>query len=201
MNHDSGLATLLKGEETKSGSFSNLHAFGFLDRTCQPDLLLGGTHEVLARAIHEEYVLHQTRIGETPQSNPSMVPWQELPEGLKESNLHQADHIGLKLQAVGCYVVPLTDWDADPLEFSEEEVEIMARMEHERFVSERLGEGWTLAPGSKDIAAKTSPYMVPWDQLSEQIKDFDRNTVKALPEFLATAGFEVVRLSRRGKFE
>src|SRR5207248_2665129 len=79
-------------------------------RTCTPELLLGGTNEALARMIHEEYVRQQQKLGQTTETNPSMVPWDELPEGLKESNRRQADDIGRKLREVGYCHTPTLDW-------------------------------------------------------------------------------------------
>ncbi len=192
LEHETGLATLLHGAE--DNAFLDLHGFGLLDRTCQPELVLGGTHEILARAIHEDYVRRQRELGDTPESNPSRVPWDELPEDLKESNRQQADHIGVKLKAVGCGVAPLTDWDAERFQFSAEEVELMAKMEHQRFVEERLAAGWTYAAGAKTMERKTSPILVPWEELPESEKEKDRNPVRGLPRFLARAGLQVYRL-------
>jgi hypothetical protein len=49
MAEEGGLAKLLLGEQTGKMLFGNLHAFGLLNQTCTADLLLGGTHEMLAR--------------------------------------------------------------------------------------------------------------------------------------------------------
>jgi hypothetical protein len=192
LEHETGLATLLRGAE--EGAFQDLHGFGLLDRTCQPEMILGGTHEILARAIHEEYVRRQKGLGDTPESNPVLVPWDELPEDLKESNRQQADHIGVKLKAIGYGIAPLTDWDAERMQFTAQQVELMAQMEHRRFVEERLSAGWTYAPGDKDMRRKTSPILVAWEELSESEKEKDRNPVRELPHFLARAGLQVCRL-------
>jgi hypothetical protein len=192
LEHETGLATLLHGAE--DNAFRHLHGFGLLDRTCQPEMILGGTHEILARAIHEDYVTRQRELGDTPTSNPSLVPWGDLPEDLKESNRHQADHIGVKLKAIGYGIAPLTDWDAERLQFTAEEVELMAQMEHQRFVEERLRAGWAHAPGPKSAEQRTSPDLVAWDELSESAKEKDRGTVRGLPSFLAKAGLQVYRL-------
>ena len=69
-----------------------------LDQTCTPQLVLGGTHEILARAFHEEYVRAQLAAKETLQTNPLLVPWEELSAEVKEGNYRQADHIGFKLK-------------------------------------------------------------------------------------------------------
>lgn len=193
MAHQAGLAALIQGEDEEEGGFSNLHTFGLLDKTCKPDLLLAGTVELLARAIHDEYVRSQAEKGFTAQTNPAMVSWEKLPESLKESNRSQADHIGIKLRAVGYGIMPLADWGAEPFEFSPEQIELMAEIEHERWMEERLADGWSYATGEKDTERKTSPYLIPWNALSEEIKEYDRETVRAMPAFLKEAGFQIYR--------
>jgi hypothetical protein len=194
MVQQSGLATLLYGGYSRDGAFKNLHAFGLLDQTCTLDLVLGGTHEILARSLHEEYVRHQEQLGQTSQTNPVMVAWDSLPEALKESNRRQVDHIRLKLEAIGADITTLTDWDAEPFEFKLEEIDLMARMEHERWVKERQAEGWKYAPGSKNLNKKTHPDLVPWERLPQSARELNCNAVRDIPAFLAQAGFEIYRL-------
>jgi len=194
MSQEAGLASLLQ-ESAVDEELRGLYAFGLLGKTCRPELFLNGTHEILAQAIHEEYLREQQATGQTPKTNPSMLPWNELPENLKESNRSQAGHIGKKLRAIGCGLAPLVDWDADLFSFTKDEIELMARMEHDRWVDERKASGWTYSSGPKDIKKKKSPYLVPWDELPENIRDLDRNTVRALPGFLAKAGFQIERLN------
>lgn len=195
MIHDAGLATLLPIEEDKHKSLATVHAFGLLDCTCTPDLILRGTYEILARAIHEEYVQHEREKGHTLETNPSMVPWDKLPESLKESNRRQAEGIRSKLEAIGCDIAITTDWSPQLVEFSPEEVELMAEMEHDRWVRDRLAAGWRY-DRIKNLERKASPYLVPWAQLSEEIKDRDRNTVRAIPALLAKVRFQVYRVRK-----
>jgi len=56
MIQDKGPAILLKGGEDKQDIFNNLHIFGILEHTCTPDLISRCTYEILARAIHADYV-------------------------------------------------------------------------------------------------------------------------------------------------
>lgn len=158
-----------------------------------------GTHEILARAIHESYRDRQEEKGETRETNASMVPWDQLPENLKESNRRQADHIGIKLKAIGCSIAPMTDWDAKPFKFSKEEIDLMARMEHERWMSERLQAGWTFKEKEKNIEKKTSPDLVPTEKLTEDAKELDQNPVEDLPIYLAKVGFQIYRLNKEIK--
>jgi hypothetical protein len=187
-----GVAALLAGERG-GDAYGALQVFELLDVVCRPDVLLNGQNEVLAQAVHEDYVRHQRKQGATRETNPSMVDWEELPETLRESNRHQAADIGRKLEAVGCDIESLTDWDAPPLAFSTDEVELLARMEHDRWWKEREAAGWTYG-SEKDVEKKTSPYLVPYDELPDDIREYDRNTVRAIPAFLAEAGFAVVRV-------
>jgi hypothetical protein len=177
------------------GEHKELQAFSLLEQTCRAELLTGTTrNELIARAMHDEYVRKQTEDGQTAATNPSMVKWEQLPESLRESNRRQADHIPIKLQAIGCATIPLGDWRAPPLELTADEVERLARIEHDRWMAERLLDGWTYAPGPKDLSRRTTPWLIPWEDMPDEQRDYDRNTVRNLPRFLAQAGLRLVRL-------
>jgi hypothetical protein len=150
--------------------------------------------EELARTIHENYVRRRKAEGHTAVDEPSLVPWEALPEALRESNRDQAADIDAKLAAISCEALK-SDGENDDLpevQFSREEVEQLAKLEHARWEQERRSAGWTFGP-TKDVDRKRSPYLVPWDALSEEIRDLDRDTVSKIPEYLATIGFVVVR--------
>ncbi|MEW6366036.1 MAG: NAD-binding protein [Acidobacteriota bacterium] len=193
MSHDGGLASLMQPLAGGPGTFEDLHAFGMLERACTPELLLSGTHEQLAQAFHEQYVVGREKAGDTPQTNKAMVPWHALPEGLKESNRRQADDVAVKLKAVGCRIMPLADWAQPPLELTREEVELLAKMEHARWCDERRTAGWRYAPPPKNEAKKTSPYLAAWGELDEKTKDIDRDAMRSIPATLARAGFQTYR--------
>lgn len=193
-----GLASLLQRGQGSATELDTLQAFGLLDEVGDADLLLGGTYEVLARATHQEYVRSQMAAGQTPETNHALVPWEELPETLKESNRDQAAHIGSKLRQIGCGIVPWSDWDAESFTFTPEEIELLSESEHERWMAERLRNGWTYGVGTKDVEKKESPYLVPWAELTEEVREWDRVAVRGMPAFLAQVGLQVVRLSPRG---
>lgn len=198
MGQESGLATMIRNERYSLG-FEDIHTFGLLDQTCNLESLLGGTHEVIARAIHYDYVNSRKQAGENSRTNPSMVDWNDLPETLKESNRHQAAHIEVKMKAIGCGIQPLNDWEAASFRFESGEIEQLAELEHQRWVEERRQNGWRFKPGLKNIAKKTSPHMVPWEDLSWEIKESDRYMVRNLPSFLAQAGFQIYRRNGNGQ--
>lgn len=187
MEREGGLALLLR--ERSGADFENLHAFGLLDRTCTPELVLAGSLESLARALHERYRREAEQRGETVSSNPSMSSWSELPDALKDSNRHLASSLREELAAAGFEIAPERDWRAEPRRFTPNEIEGLARIEHERWVTERRRNGWRFTSGPKDVDRRMSPDMVPWEDLTETAKEKDRVIFRALPELLADAGY------------
>jgi hypothetical protein len=152
--------------------------------------------EIIARAIHERY--RQNQKGIKPPDDPAMQPWETLPEPLRESNRQQAGNIEATLRCIGCRVRPAEGCRRAPISFTPEEVEAMAKVAHEQWVAERRSDGWVSGP-ARDVARKVSPYLdVSYADLSEDVKDWDRQAVGAIPEVLAAAGFEVYRLNGAG---
>jgi hypothetical protein len=168
--------------------------FGILDEVCDPETLLGGSTEELARAIHEAFVAEQRAAQSrgpinTPES--SLVPWSELSSELRQQNREQAKDIVQKLNAVGARVVPMLTVRPQPVEFSADDVELMAHMEHDRWTAQKTIDGWKYGPRSEE--KKTHPSLIHYDKLDESEKDKDRDTVRQIPNILATVGIDVVR--------
>lgn len=124
--------------------------------------------------------------------DPAMADWEMLSEDLRESSAQQADHIFWKLRQIRCTVERVTGREPVLLEFTKDEVERLAEIEHGRWNAERLLDGWTW--GEKRVPArKISPYLVSWAVLPEKVKEWDRETVRKIPAFLAKIKLEVRR--------
>jgi len=185
----SSLADLL--ERSASGMLTNVEGFSLLEQACRPEVLLNGYRETLAKAIHADYVRRQCE-GGADRNDPALAPWDALSEKLRASNRAQAADLGEKLRAISCELVPATNWDPPPMPFTPAEVEYLAVLEHQRWETERRQDGWRLGR-NRDPSRKLSPYLVPWNNLPEEIKDLDRDAIRALPTFLARAGFAIAR--------
>jgi RyR domain len=148
--------------------------------------------DALARAIHEDYVRRTGGAEGGPGEDLSLLPWDQLPDTLRNSNRNQALDIERKLEAIGCDIAPESEARRSIDHFSDDEVEQLAQLEHLRWEAERRADGWTYGP-TKDVATKRTPYLVPWDELSEEVRDLDRDTVRQIPDFLRTAHLAVVR--------
>ncbi|HLP46571.1 MAG TPA: RyR domain-containing protein [Candidatus Kapabacteria bacterium] len=194
MNRETGLIKLL---ENQPNTFNRISGFGLLDRVLKPELMDIFTHEMLARNIHDEYVKERLSEGETERINPFLISWDNLPDHIKESNRRQADNIGYKLHAIGCYIIPKYNWNTAPVEFTPGEIEMMAKIEHNLWMEERLKDGWKFAQGLKNTRKKTSPFLIPWTQLPEEEKEKDRDTVRKIPAYLSKAGFQIYRSEKK----
>ncbi|MFZ0493706.1 MAG: RyR domain-containing protein, partial [Acidimicrobiia bacterium] len=149
------------------------------------------TRERMARAAHDAYRTEQAR--EQTFDDPSLREWDRLAPSLQHSNRLQADHIETKLRQIGCEVALVGDHAPAPFEFTDGEVEILGEMEHGRWCAERLTGGWVWGD-QKDVENRISPYLVPWSRLPEEIKEYDREAVRKIPELLASEGLEILRL-------
>jgi hypothetical protein len=164
---------------------------GIFSKLVLRDVLFNDAMERLAMASHEQYVREQK--GKKSPDDPVMQPWERLSEGFKESSRDQARQIPEKLQRVGLDFMPFVEKPAIHFTFTDKQVEILAEMEHERWMAERLRNGWVLG-SQRDPDKKISPYLVPWSKLTEEVKDQDRNPVRLIPKMLEKAGFEVYSL-------
>ena len=151
--------------------------------------------ENLAQAIHDDYgAIHESAaraaaLGPGPGGGPSLGPWNELPDEFKESNRAQARGIGEKLAVIGCLMVPAFDPTLD-FAFDDEELQLLARLEHERWVTERTAQGFEQGPARH---GKVRPDLVPWERLSEEARAMNIEAVQRIPDMLARVGFQVLR--------
>jgi len=156
------------------------------------DLFDESALEVIARAKHEDYVTQELEHGVSPNENPSLVSWGELPSGLQESNRQFAESVGEKLGELGAALVPLSSsHPSDQLVLRDGQLEDLARSEHERWMRDLTAEGWRSTDGPKDPARKRHPLLVPWDELDEREREKDREEIRALPTLLARIGYEL----------
>jgi hypothetical protein len=124
-----------------------------------------------------------------------MRPWDDLDEDLKTSNLDQIAYMAQILRANGYDVEPAVGSPVAP-QFTREEIDAMARMEHGRWNLERIRSDWHYDT-VRDPGKRLSPYLAAWEQLSEDVRDWDRRAVQRFPQLLAEAGLQIVRRNTR----
>ena len=155
--------------------------------------LFGSVFEKMAMEIHEDY--RRMMMDSKSNDSEAMKPWEDLSSDLKESNHQQAQKILVKLQEIDYDVIPCIS-EPKPFEFSHEQIEKLAQIEHEQWMDERLSQGWRYDHRitHSDHYQKLSPHLVPWEKLPEKYKDMDRHAVRNMPTLLKKAGFEIYSL-------
>ena len=144
--------------------------------------------EKLAVAIHDLY--NQKQLERHPEQPLTYPEFSDLPDSLKYSNLRQARGITKQLDLMGWEMRPEESKGEKVREIPDEIVEILAVLEHDDWMRERLGNGWTYGE-TKDEEKKISPYLVPYDELSEEVKNLDRDTIRNIPELLDMIGMAI----------
>lgn len=148
----------------------------------------------MAMQLHARYLTQNQK-----QIRPeTLKPWDLLPETYREANRAQAAYSIQILRQAGFEVRHVTNRPIVFPEFTPDEVDLMAELEHGRWNAERLRSGWR--HGARDDAKRLHNCIVAWTDpaLTEKIKDFDREAVRLFPEVLARAGLEVYRKAYAG---
>lgn len=149
--------------------------------------------ELIAERIHNQYNHEQLeKYPDKPIEHPT---WESLPDTLKYSNVRQAKDIALKLREINCYIADYSD-DIHVKAFTLDEIELLASIEHDLWVKERIKNGWVYAD-IKSIKQKKSPYIKPYEELSEDIKELDRNTIRNIIPLLKEVNLNVYREAKQ----
>ena len=167
--------------------------FGFLDahdlQMYRQSQGIYGSIGLIARELFNRYKRHIKE----DERIPDYESFDEQPQDLQDSNYAQARAIVDKVDRLGLRMVPLELCDPAErvTEIPEPEVEYLAYIEHRRWMSERLAAGWT--PGPRNAEERTSPFLVPYEQLDEEIKDYDRQPVRDIIPILEGIGLALCR--------
>lgn len=179
----------------KSGP--RVSTFGMVEDTCCDQAFRHEYNEGIARHSHDEFIKHRLAdSNRTPENDPALLPWNDLTEDLRESSRQQADHIALKMRAIGCETATISDPREPVTKFKAEDIELLAELEHIRWNAERWLAGWRHGPPGKK-AERISPHLGPWSDLDPSIKKYDYDAITQIPERLGMAQppLKVVRRS------
>ncbi|MBN1266432.1 MAG: hypothetical protein JXA25_13130 [Anaerolineales bacterium] len=167
--------------------------------------------ERMAKAIHAAWQ-KQKSTGDLQQQDAALIAYDTLPLDEKRQNRTSARSILRHVRAIGLDLIPLTA-SAKPVTLTSDQIEEMARMEHQRWVLTHIRSGWEYAPVTRK-SFKQHNDLVPWDEeekgrmvevygpdeagrmgtvvLSDSIRDLDRVIVRSYPDILRQAGYTLV---------
>jgi hypothetical protein len=179
MQHSSGLSQLLESNTGEPEIPDGLYPFGMLDQVLHADNILTSHLDDLAHSLHDMYL--QSESAGDPRTHQALQTWNELPQWERKQNLLKADHWPVKLRAIRCR---LASKSQPTLELLLQEVELQARMEHERYVGHKLFDGWHY--GLERIeGAKINPYLIDWQQLPQEQREREAEDALTEPAFIA----------------
>ena len=168
----------------------NIIPFGSPSKVYSPEVILKGDLDVKAKAVHECFLSMRKKKKDFGTRNAD-VPWENLSQEFKDSSRKSADHIGVKMRGIDCEIVSKDDPQSGVV-FTQEEIEILAELEHRRWNAERSLAGWVYGKVKNEKIRKT-PYLTDWKNLKDDIKEFDRETIRNIPNVLGLVNMKVVR--------
>jgi hypothetical protein len=158
--------------------------FGRTDDVCAGEAK-SGSRDHLAQRVHQAY-LEQRKAdlgrGIDPSSDPSTREWHQLQETYRLASRRAADHIRVKLVCAGISqegVTGLKSSLADQIVAQPELLEALARTEHDAWRIDRELDSWRFGP-TRDNHLRLHPDLVPYDELSDQVREYDRAQVRLL---------------------
>jgi hypothetical protein len=163
-----------------------LTAFGELDSVLEASEFLSASPDVAARAFCEAYRASLPAAERDDPGNRSAFPWDRLDETWRQANRDAVAHVAAKLASVD---IQPDRWravagmpqllDGERLFHGHSDLELLARLEHERWMAQRRMDGWrnTDAP-AKDQQRRLHPSLQGYDALTEQVKEYDRVIVR-----------------------
>ena len=86
--------------------------------------------------------------------------------------------------------------DTSDIQLSDDLVALTERIAenvHEVWAKGRMSEGWTYGP-IKDPESKITNQLVPYDELPESEKDYDRNTAMETLKMIIKLGYKMIRI-------
>lgn len=101
-----------------------------------------------------------------------------LPAWEQHSNHSAAIHAHVKLACLGYRLAEGTERGEVLPKVDKKKIKLLAKIEHNRWMAERLLSGWTC--GERENAMKKRPALVPWESLREDERQKDREQVTRL---------------------
>ncbi|MCI0653232.1 MAG: hypothetical protein L0Y39_01960, partial [Methylococcaceae bacterium] len=166
------------------------YPFSALSMVCDPGVLFGDSKDELARIVHDYYRDSIAAQGRPLEGNPAGENWDRLDDSYRQASQHQADQLAAKVAVIDCRLV--AEQESEFFVFYPREVEKLARIEHDRWSADRYLNGWKYGP-VRDNPKKIHPELIPYDKLSEDMKDLDRYTVRLMPALLGRKGLAIRR--------
>jgi len=178
-------------DKSQIPDFEPIEYFESLDETITIDMVVNEALDTLAEALHLAYVKTQVERGDSPEKNPSLRQWAELPPHKKRANQNAAAHLDVKLRIAGCRLLDLEAPEpAVAFPPDAQTMEILAQLEHRRWMADKYLAGYTLGK-RRDDDRMLHPDLIGWEDLSEPDREKDRDGLRQIPNLVALRGKKI----------
>ncbi len=150
-----------------------LHKFSVTDETFTSEGLISEKVDKLAQVVHNDYLSNLKAIDPARLAH---RPWDLLPPDFKNQNREQADHMLVKLRALGYDLGTSTSTVVIP----DEQIELLSQMEHKRWWAFMALNGWVNGE-KRDDRKRRHTDLKPYAELPDETKQSDRNAVRNIP--------------------
>jgi hypothetical protein len=154
--------------------------------------LAEAAHEVFCEDLRMKGYRYGTVTDKEKKVHSALLPYAKLPSNEKEQNRRTVRDIPYKLAYAGYTIAPAAGAVAGVV-FSDAEIEKLAEIEHERWMKEKLNQGWRYAKAT-DKKRKLHKDLVTWRDLSFDEREKDIVLVSAIPGILEKAGYIMVKV-------
>lgn len=175
--------------------------------------LAEAAHEVFLESLRDEGYTLGPETDAARKTHSSFKPFAELPEDEKDQNRGNVRDISNKLASAGYVMIPARS-NEPPFDFPGVDLELLAAMEHDRWMKAKVEAGWRWAPET-DKVNQLHKDLLPWrrlgderraqltpvearaighEELPEPEKEKDRVLIRGIPKILARAGYTVVKV-------
>ena len=185
------LLSRLGEAEVRNHDMTRLVAIGGLVRAASIERVLDRKGDEMAIALHAHYLDAAKTLG--ADSPAALEAWDGLPENLRDANRASAEHAPILFAAAGLRIASAGP-GVEPVALSSAEIEFLARVEHRRWVADRIDRGWRYNK-IRDDRLLLHPALVPYEALSDDEKEKDRSAVRVLLSILGEQGKVVIRPS------
>jgi hypothetical protein len=159
-----------------------------------------GNIEVMAKSFHSHFCAYLKSLGyvygdvtsEEKKFHSSLVDFDKLPENEKAQNRANVEDIPRKMSGAG-YIMASNRNHELPVEFKEEELEKLAKIEHQRWLVQKMTDNWQWAEQT-DKSQKLHKDIKAWNDLSNEAREKDRAMIRAIPDIIASAGYIMFKL-------
>lgn len=156
------------------------------------ETLAEGVHKIFCKKMESEGYEWGPETCNENKTHRLLMPYHLLSEEDKQQNRLNAIDMPKKLLDLGYVMLPAKDV-CETIKFSDNEIETLARKEHERWLESKQNQGWVKGEKTNHLR-KIHSSMVPWDSLSELDKDKGRSLVRDIPSLLSESGFIVKKI-------